>query len=121
MMMRILKVAPASEKQTDIQKIIIEGFKQVSQKLGNTVAVCKKYYVHPELINLYQHSQLARFFSKDLSPADSESGLTVEEQLLMKILKTIQREQANPKMTERLLRESILKNSRKAGKRALAA
>lgn len=121
MMMRILKIAPPCEKQTDLQKIIVEGFKQVSQKLGNTVAVCKKYYVHPELINFYQHNQLERFFSKDLSPSDSESGLTAEERLLMKILKTIQREQANPKMTERLLRQSIRKNSRQGGKRALAA
>lgn len=121
MMMRILKIAPPCEKQTDIQKIIVDGFKQVSAKLGNTVAVCKKYYVHPELINLYQHNQLAKYFTKDLSPSDSESGLTSEERLLMKILKTIQREQANPKMTERLLRKSIRKHSRKAGKRALAA
>lgn len=121
MMMRILKVAPPCEKQTDIQKIIVDGFKQVSSKLGNTVAVCKKYYVHPELINLYQHNQLAKFFTKDLSPSDSETGLTAEEHLLMKILKAIQREQSNPKMTERLLRESIQNNTRKTGKRAIAA
>jgi DNA topoisomerase I len=120
MMMRILKVAPACEKQTEMQKIIVDGFKQVSAKLGNTVAVCRKYYVHPELVNLYQNNQLAKFFSKDLAPYDSESNLTQEEQLLMKILKAIQKEQANPKMTEKVLKESIRKQ-KKVSKPALAA
>jgi DNA topoisomerase-1 len=120
MMMRILKVAPPCEKQTDLQKIIIEGFKQVSQKLGNTVAVCKKYYVHPELINLYQHDQLEKFFTKASVPPDSESGLTAEERMLMKILKVIQREQANPKLTEKLLKRSIHRQ-RKSTRSVLAA
>ncbi len=121
MMMRILKLAPPCEKQTEIQKIIVDGFRQVSQKLGNTVAVCKKYYVHPELVNLYQHSQLEKVFTKAPTPSDSESGLTAEESLLMKILKMIQKEQTNPKMTEKLLKESIRRTTPKISKRALAA
>jgi DNA topoisomerase I len=121
MMMRILKAAPPCETQSELQRIIVEGFKQVSQKLGNTVAVCKKYYVHPEMVNLYQHNQLTKIFSRSLSPSDSETGLTAEENLLMKILKVVQREQANPKMTERLLKESIRRNKSKGQKRALAA
>jgi DNA topoisomerase I len=121
MMMRILKAAPPCETQTEFQKIIVDGFKQVSQRLGNTVAVCKKYYVHPEMINLYQHNQLGKIFTKTLSPSDSETGLTAEENMLMKILKAIQKEQANPKLTEKLLKESIRRSSRKREKRKLAA
>lgn len=121
MMMRILRVAPPCEKQTEIQKIIVDGFRQVSERLGNTVAVCKKYYVHPELINLFQQNQLGKVFAKNATPSDSESGLTSEEALLMQILKVIQKEQANPKVTEKLLKESIRKQARKISKRALAA
>jgi DNA topoisomerase I len=121
MMMRILKAAPPCETQTEFQKIIVDGFKHVSQRLGNTVAVCKKYYVHPEMINLYQHNQLGKIFTKTVSPSDSETGLTAEENLLMKILKVIQKEQANPKLTEKVLKESIRRNSRKRQKRRLAA
>lgn len=106
MMLRILKSSPACEKASDYQKIIVDAFKQVSYKLGNTVAVCKKHYVHPELVNLYQTEQLTRIFARPEMKV-SPSGLNAEEQLLMNILKMIQREQANPKLTEKLLKASI--------------
>jgi DNA topoisomerase I len=120
MMLRILKQAPC-ETISDQQKNIIEAFRQVSDKLGNTISVCKKYYVHPQLVIRYQQNQLSQFFGKEAEIKENGRGLTAEESILMKILKAIQREQAKPRPTERLLKASIKKEIQKNRKRVLAA
>jgi DNA topoisomerase-1 len=62
---------------------------QVSSKLGNTRTVCKKYYVHPGLIRLYEENNLSKYLKEldSLEKTDNKSGLTQEEKVLMKILK----------------------------------
>src|SRR5690606_3157375 len=37
------------ETQTDAKKAVVEAIKQVSQRLGNRPATCRKYYVHPAI------------------------------------------------------------------------
>ena len=62
---------------------------EVSKKLGNTRTVCKKYYVHPALLQLYEEHNLSTYLSEldKLEEPDNKSGLTAEERVLMKILK----------------------------------
>lgn len=119
MMFRLLKVSPAVENLTGYKKNVTEALQQVSKKLGNTVAVCRKYYVHPELVNLYQQEQLTKFFEEKSTRKESKVGLTCEEQTVMKILKLIRKEKINPKVTTKLLRASIQKQTKVARKRRL--
>ncbi|WP_298955377.1 DNA topoisomerase IB [uncultured Nonlabens sp.] len=42
---------PTSEKERD--KNILQGYDAAAAALGNTRAVCKKYYVHPQISNIY--------------------------------------------------------------------
>lgn len=70
---------------------------QVSEKLGNTRTVCKKYYVHPGLIQLYQAKKL-QYYLKELDALeepDETTGLTAEEEVLMKVLRAINRGNAS--------------------------
>ena len=46
------ELGPA-ETATDAKKRIVEAIKMVSSKLGNRPATCKKYYVHPALLEAY--------------------------------------------------------------------
>ncbi|MEO7210258.1 MAG: DNA topoisomerase IB, partial [Chitinophagaceae bacterium] len=66
----------------------VEVLDTVSKKLGNTRTVCKKYYVHPGLIQLYEEEKLAKYLKEldKIEKDDEQSGLTAEEQVLMKIL-----------------------------------
>lgn len=121
MMLRLLKQADACTSLAAYKKTVNEALQQVSRKLGNTVAVCKNYYVHPGLVDHYQQDQLTRFFADDKKEKKGKYTLTREEELLMKILKFMQREKANPKLTSRLLRAAIKRESRKTGKRTHAA
>jgi DNA topoisomerase-1 len=79
--------------ETATKKNIVAVLDTVSEKLGNTRTVCKKYYVHPGLIQLYQDNKLNKYLKEldQLEEPDDVSGLTKEEQVLMKILKFMNR------------------------------
>jgi DNA topoisomerase I len=77
---------------TECKKKVVEALDQVSKKLGNTRTVCKKYYVHPGLIKLYEDNSLNKYLDKldEIEDPDIAGGLTGSEVTLMKILKTLQ-------------------------------
>jgi len=69
-----------------IRKNIITVLDAVSNKLGNSRSICKKYYVHPVLIQLYEENKLKNYFPA--SPAKQTiAGLSTEEKILMQTLK----------------------------------
>jgi DNA topoisomerase-1 len=63
---------------TVCKKNVVSVFDEVSRQLGNTRAVCKKYYVHPGLVQLYEENRLNKYLA-------DEKG--TEEEALMRILK----------------------------------
>ncbi|WP_431210535.1 DNA topoisomerase IB [Puia sp. P3] len=63
--------------EAECKKNVVAVFDAVSRELGNTRAVCKKYYVHPGLVQLYEENKLNKYLS--------DAGGT-EEEVLMKIL-----------------------------------
>lgn len=77
---------------TECKRKIVEALDQVSLKLGNTRTVCKKYYVHPGLIKLYEENNLHKYLAglDEIEQPDDVSGLTSAEKILMKILKCLQ-------------------------------
>ncbi|MEJ7646310.1 MAG: DNA topoisomerase IB [Chryseolinea sp.] len=77
--------------QSDTKKNVIQALDEVSAKLGNTRTICKKYYVHPEIIKLYEENNLQKYLAQldAVENSDDVSGLTQEEKVLMKILKKI--------------------------------
>lgn len=78
--------------ESEYKKNIVAALDIVSEKLGNTRTVCKKYYVHPALIELYHEKKLTKYMDElnQLEEPDDKSGLTCEEKVLMKILKAYQ-------------------------------
>jgi DNA topoisomerase-1 len=77
--------------ETDCKKNIVAALDEVSHKLGNKRTVCKKYYVHPGIIRLYEERSLNKYL-KELDAIEKDdhlSGLTSEERMLMKILKEL--------------------------------
>ncbi|HTN16683.1 MAG TPA: hypothetical protein VL092_03315 [Chitinophagaceae bacterium] len=60
-------------------------FDAVAGHLGNTRTVCKKYYVHPAIVSLYEENKLNKYFP-DTEPIKEQHGLNLYEQALMAIL-----------------------------------
>ena len=75
--------------ETQKKKNIVSVLDTVSKKLGNTRTVCKKYYVHPGLVQLYENDKLHKYLSEldKIEEPDEIAGFTSEEQILMKILR----------------------------------
>lgn len=76
--------ATAMKKQINIMLDAVSG------KLGNTRTVCRKYYVHPGIIQLYEDNNLVRYLRElDAMEEDPEEpvGLSAQEKILMKILR----------------------------------
>lgn len=74
--LRLLAACDDCDTQVQRKKNVVEVIDRVAEKLGNTRAVCKKYYVHPRLIQLYENDALKRYIA----------GGT-DEKVLMKILR----------------------------------
>src|SRR5215831_6045354 len=79
-----------TEDKNESKKNIIAALDEVSLKLGNSRAICKKYYVHPGLIELYENNNLQKFLqeSENIKDTEKATGLKMEEKLLMKILQS---------------------------------
>ena len=80
-----------AETKTRSKENIVQVLDNVSSQLGNTRTVCKKYYVHPVLIEMYENKSLESYLNEldQLEKNDDKSALTGEETVLMKILKLI--------------------------------
>ncbi len=71
---------PKSESET--KRRVVEVLDEVASKLGNTRTVCKKYYVHPNVIAAYQNGIIWKYNTKK-----SNDRFSSEEFALMKLLK----------------------------------
>jgi DNA topoisomerase-1 len=78
------------ETQTEAKKNIVSALDRVSGALGNTRTVCKKYYVHPIVLSLYETKTLDKHLTQldEIEKDDNKSDLTTEEKILMNILKS---------------------------------
>jgi DNA topoisomerase-1 len=76
-----IKLAPPAS-EGDIKANVISVLEAVSLKLGNTRTICRKYYVHPGLIAMYEQNKLLPLLSK--AKAAKTGNL---EKVLLDILK----------------------------------
>lgn len=76
-----------SDTLTETKHNIATALDMVAKQLGNTRNVCKKYYIHPAIIALYENKTLHHYLGepKNMDQCDPDD-LAWEEKLLMKIL-----------------------------------
>jgi DNA topoisomerase I len=58
--------------------------KLVSQQLGNTISVCRTYYIHPKILHLLENNEIP--FQTKFRSSRTKFGLTAEEKLLMQLI-----------------------------------
>jgi DNA topoisomerase I len=89
--LRAFKTLGEACSDAECKKNIIAALDEVSKKLGNTRTVCKKYYVHPGIIRLYEEQNLNKYLKEldVIEKPDDLSGLTSEERVMMKILEEL--------------------------------
>ncbi len=77
------------ESATATKKAITQAIKSVAEHLGNRPATCRKFYVHPTILESYQNGSLSEVMAKFLTDENLESnkGLHCEEQAVVMLLK----------------------------------
>jgi DNA topoisomerase I len=74
-----------AEKLSARKRVVKQVFAAVAETLGNTPTVCRKYYVHPGLIDTYLDGRFPQTFEQ-FRPSRRKS-FSVDEQLLAKFLR----------------------------------
>ena len=78
------------ETPTEAKRNIKQCIEGVSKRLGNTTAVCKKYYVHPAVIEAYEENKLFNYLDDIDACPDNPLGtvaLSPIEERLCRLLK----------------------------------
>ncbi|HTK19561.1 MAG TPA: hypothetical protein VL442_08615 [Mucilaginibacter sp.] len=82
-----IKEAGEFETITECKKKIVSVLDEVAINLGNTRAVCKKYYVHPTVIKSYEEGTIFKYISElDRNNDVNTAELNLAEKALMDIL-----------------------------------
>lgn len=98
-----------AETQTERKAHLVNVMKDVARRLGNTPAVCRKCYVHPDVLDQYMengHLALPR-------RARHTKGLLPEESFVLALLRTRARE-TDSQRTARALQKSLRARKKKA-------
>jgi DNA topoisomerase-1 len=90
-MLRSLNALAKTDRALNRKSAIVAALDEVSMKLGNTRTVCKKYYVHPGILSMYENAEMENYLREldGIEEPDEKSGLTKDEKVLMKILKQL--------------------------------
>jgi DNA topoisomerase-1 len=95
------------------KKNVVRAVESVAAKLGNTKAVCRKCYIHPEVLNAYMEGSLVDHLAKRAANmAKSISKLQPEEAAVLALLQsrlaTVKKQRAAaPKTVKEALRRSL--------------
>ena len=83
-----LRAIGESTDEESAKKNILQMLDDVSAKLGNSRSICKKYYVHPGLVKLYEEKKLLAYLANCAASKNVPlRGLSAEESILLAVLK----------------------------------
>jgi DNA topoisomerase I len=73
------------ETKKECKKKIVKAIEEASKRLGNTIAICKKHYIHPDVLTFFEKGELFDLILSKSVVSFSEK-LSEEENLLLNIL-----------------------------------
>jgi DNA topoisomerase-1 len=73
------------ERRTVLRRNISGCFRATADRIGNTPTVCRKYYVHPMVIEAYENGSMFAAFAAAGQESESE-GLSSAERAFLKII-----------------------------------
>jgi DNA topoisomerase-1 len=83
--LRILAECESAPTKKECESQVRACVKQVAQELGNTVAVSRKYYIHPLVMEMHLEGRLKDIYDAQPEP-DSPYGLRREESALIALI-----------------------------------
>jgi len=84
---RALCDGEAFESERQAKRTVAGAIEAVSERLGNTAAVCRKCYIHPAVIEAYRQGAIARLVHADGNPAEAAAALSPDEEAVLGLLR----------------------------------
>jgi DNA topoisomerase-1 len=86
---RFFRECEPGETKKEVRSQVVRTIERVAERLGNTVAICRKCYVHPAIVDAYLAGQVlpADEAPEDVLPDAPEHGLSAEERATLAFLK----------------------------------
>lgn len=105
------------DSQAEAKKNVVKAIESVAQRLGNTPSVCRKCYIHPEILNAYMDGSLLEVLKRrvDQNFRRSLHSLRPEEASVLALLKkrlAAEKRQAN---LHHVLKRSLTVQSKTRG------
>jgi len=84
----VLGALDSFENQSQFRQNVMEMYRTVAAQLGNTVAVCRKYYIHPAVLIAYEKNELPSLLDEKAPPLDETDRLSLShcERVVMALL-----------------------------------
>ena len=102
------------DTQAAAKRHVTRAIEHVANHLGNTVAVCRRSYIHPAILNSYLDGSLLRFLKGRVEEALREEldGLTGEEAAVLAFLqqrlaREVEKRRTEPRDLKKALRASL--------------
>lgn len=86
---KALKAAPPEATKAGMTRAINRAITATAKRLNHTVATCRKYYVHPDLISRYRDGLVYRIMNSPaprLRKSDGSAALHADERRVLKII-----------------------------------
>lgn len=76
------------DSEAQAKKNIVRAIESVAKELGNTPAICRKCYIHPEILNSYLSGDLAKMVKGQIASKSKKGPLTNDEAMVLRFLKS---------------------------------
>jgi DNA topoisomerase-1 len=83
---QILQRFGDDDNEEPTESALVAAIDEVAVTLGNTRVVCRKYYIHPAIMDAYLDGTLTQWFTGP-SPRPRRTGLSSEEAAVLRMLK----------------------------------
>jgi DNA topoisomerase-1 len=82
------RIGPA-DTATERKKNVVEAVKQVAQSLRNRPATCRKFYIHPAILETYEDQTLHEIAAREIEIPETEAGNAAFRALELKTLEML--------------------------------
>jgi hypothetical protein len=73
------------DSQAEAKRNVVATIEKVTKQLGNTPAICRKSYVHPEILSAYMSGDLAKMIAQKFKRQNAK--LTADEIMVLAFLR----------------------------------
>lgn len=74
------------ESEKENKSMILEAYDTAAEALGNTRSVCRSYYVHPKVVQLYETGEIVPYFKKVDRKRTTKPHFSQTEEILLEMI-----------------------------------